>query len=95
VNSVQGKFQIQVQASYQGVTATTSVTQVNAVITAVAAGGISGKLIAVLAIAGGAVAGGLYAATRSAGESPSTPAPTPAPSPTTISAGAPTIGGPQ
>ena len=91
VNNVQGKFQIQVQASYEGVTATTSVTQVNAVITAAAAGGISGKLIAILAVVGGAAAGGLYAATRSGGESPSTPAPTP----TTITTGAPSVGGPQ
>jgi len=90
-NSVQGKFQIQVQASYQGVTTTTTITQVNAVITAAAAGGISGKIIAILAVVGGAAAGGLYAATRSGGETPSTPAPTL----TTISAGAPSVGGPQ
>jgi hypothetical protein len=92
VNSTQGKFQIQVQANYQGVTATTSITQTNAVITAAAAGGISGKLIAILAIVGGAAAGGAVLATRSNGSNPPTTPPT---TPTTISAGAPSVGGPQ
>ena len=92
VNSTQGKFQIQVQATYQGVTATTSITQVNAVITAAAVGGISGKLIAILAIVGGAAAGGAVLATRSNGSNPPTTPPT---TPTTISAGAPSVGGPQ
>ena len=91
VNSTQGKFQMQVQATFQGVTATTSITQTNAVITAAVAGGISGKLIAILAIAGGAAAGGAYALTRSDGGGPTTPPTTP----TTISAGAPSVGGPQ
>ena len=92
VNSTQGKFQIQVQANYQGVTATTSITQTNAVITAAAAGGISGKLIAILAIVGGAAAGGAVLATRSNGSNPPTTPPT---TPTTISAGVPSVGGPQ
>ncbi len=91
VNSTQGKFQIQVQATYQGVTATATITQTNAVITAAAVGGISGKLIAILAIAGGAAAGGAYALTRSNGGSTTMPPTTP----TTISAGAPSVGGPQ
>ena len=91
VNSTQGKFQIQVQATYQGVTATATITQTNAVITAAAVGGISGKLIAILAIAGGAAAGGAVLATRSGGGSTTTPPTTP----TTISAGAPSVGGPQ
>ncbi len=91
VNSTQGKFQILVQATYQGVTATISITQVNAVITAAAVGGVSGKLIAILAIVGGAAAGGAVLATRSGGGS-TTP---PVTAPTTISAGAPSVGGPQ
>ena len=45
-------------------TATATITQTNAVITAAAAGGVSGKLIAILAIAGGAAAGGRSRATR-------------------------------
>ncbi len=84
VNNVQGKFQIQVQASYQGVTAAASIAQVNAVLTAGAAGGgISAKMIAILAAVGGAVAVGAVVATRGGSN------------PTTISAGTPTVGGPQ
>jgi len=90
VNDASGKFKVEVQATYQGVTATISVAQTNAVITAAAAGGISGKVIAILAIAGAAAAGGVIAATRSGGGNgtPSTPS-------TTISAGSPSVGGPQ
>jgi len=91
LNNVQGKFQIQVQASYQGVTATTTITQVSAVITAAAAGGISGKLIAILAVAAGAAAGGAIIATRSGGGSTAPPGNPP----TTITPGTPSVGGPQ
>jgi len=95
VNNVQGKFQMQVQATYEGVTATTTITQVNAVITAAAVGGISGKVIAILVIAGGAATGGVIAATHKGGGGTSNTPPTPpAPTPTTISAGTPTVGGP-
>ena len=84
VNQTQGKFQIQVQASFQGVTASTTITQVNSVLTAGAAGGgISMKLIAILAAVGGAAAVGIVLATRKGNN------------PTTISAGTPTVGGPQ
>jgi hypothetical protein len=69
--------------------ANTVINQSNAVLTAAAAGGISGKLIAILAIAGGAVAGGVYAATRSSNGSSA-----PAPTPTTITPGTPSVGGP-
>jgi len=92
VNNIQGKFQIQVQASYEGTTATTSITQVNSVITAAAAGGgVSGKVIAILVIAGGAAAGAAVAVTHKSGGSSST---TPPPTPTTVSAGAPSVGAP-
>jgi hypothetical protein len=90
LNKQQGKFQIQVQATFQGVTASATIAQVNAVLTAGAGAarhGISGKTIAILAAAGGAVAVGAVVATRGGG--------TPAASPTTISAGTPTVGGPQ
>lgn len=91
VNQVQGKFQIQVQATFEGVTASATIAQVNAVLTAGAVGGgISGKMIAILAAVGGAAAVGAVVATRG-GSSPTAP-----PSnPTTISPGAPTVGGPQ
>lgn len=83
VNQIQGKFQIQVQASYGGVTANATIAQVNALLTAgAAAGGISAKMIAILAAVGGAVAVGAVLATRG-GDA------------TTISAGTPTVGGPQ
>jgi len=89
-NQVEGKFQIQVQASFQGVTASTTITQVNSVLTAGAGGGgISAKLIAVLAAVGGAAAVGVVLATRGGGSQP------PTQNPTTISAGTPTVGGPQ
>ena len=91
VNNVQGKFQIQVQASYQGVTANATIAQVNAVLTAGAAGGgISGKMIAILAAVGGAAAVGAVVATRGGSSSTAPPS-----NPTTISAGTPTVGGPQ
>ena len=60
-NNVSGNFQIQVNASYQGQTATATITQVNAAV----AGGIAvGKILAILGIAGGAAAGAIVAATR-------------------------------
>jgi hypothetical protein len=89
LNRTSGKFQIQVQASYQGVTTSATITQTNAVITGAAAGGMSGKLIAILVIAGGAAAAGAVAATRSGGGSSSSTTP-----PTTVSAGAPSVGHP-
>ncbi len=87
-NNQSGKFQIQVEATYQGLTATTAVTQVNAVITGAAAGGgglSAAKLIAILAVAGGAVAAGAVLATRGGGTS--TPS-------ATITPGAPGVGAP-
>jgi hypothetical protein len=84
LNKTSGKFQIQVQASYQGVTTSATITQSNAVITGAAAGGMSGKLIAILAIAGGAAAAGIaIALTRGGGATP-----------TTVSAGTPSVGHP-
>jgi hypothetical protein len=55
-NDTVGNFEIEVQASYQGQVATTTIAQTNAIVGgAAAAGGISGALIGVLI--GGAVAG--------------------------------------
>ncbi len=85
-----GKFQIQVEATYQGMTATASVTQMNAVITGALAGGgrSAGKWIAILAAAGGAAAAGAVLATRKSGGS------TPPPSVITITLGATDVGAP-
>jgi hypothetical protein len=69
-NSVTGKFEIHVSTSFHGETATAAITQTNTLLAgAVAAGGISAKLIAVLIVAGAATAGGAVAATRSGGGS--------------------------
>ncbi len=87
VNNVKGKFQIQVEASYMGLSAAATITQTNAVITAATAGGVSGKLIGILAALGGAAVVGAVVATRGGGGGG-----TPAPTPTTISAGTPTVG---
>ncbi|MGA2575039.1 MAG: hypothetical protein ABSH24_03345 [Bryobacteraceae bacterium] len=93
-NNVSGQYQIKVTASSGKVTATATITQVNAAAAAAgagaaAAGGISVKLIAVLAIVGAAAAGGaIYAVTR--GKSNSTAAQTIA-----LSPGGPTVGAPH
>jgi hypothetical protein len=91
VNDAKGKFQIQVEASYMGLSAAATITQTNAVITASAAGGgiSSGKLIGILAAVGGAAAVGIVVATRGGGGGGTS---TPTPTPTTISAGTPTVG---
>jgi hypothetical protein len=89
VNATKGKYQIQVEASYLGVTTAATITQTNAVITAAGAGGgiSSGKLIGILAAVGGAAAVGIVLATRGGGGGG-----TPTSTPTTISAGTPTVG---
>ena len=91
-NGVQGKLQMRVTASHGGKTASTTITQTNAVAAtagAAAGAGISAKLIAIIAIAGAAVAGGVVAATRNGGSS------TPAATPTTITPGTGTVGAPH
>ena len=91
-NGVQGKLQMRVSASYQGKTASATISQTNAVTAAAGAAagaGISAKLIVILAIAGAAVAGGVVAATRNGGSS------TPAATPTTITPGTGTVGAPH
>lgn len=97
-NGQAGKFQIEVSASHEGATATTEINMANAMLTAAAAGGVSGKVIAILAIVGGAAAAGavVMASGGGNGNGPSTPpGPTPpGPTPTTISAGAPSVTGP-
>jgi hypothetical protein len=85
-NGVQGQYQINVNASYRGQTASVSISQSNALAAAgaAAAGGISGKLLALLLIAGAVVA------TRGGGSSS-----TPAAAATTITAGPGMVGAPS
>jgi hypothetical protein len=89
-NSIAGAYQIAVNVTSQGMNASAVIGQTNLLTAAAAAGGISAKLIAILAIAGGAAAAGAIAATS--GGNNSTPAPVPT---ATITAGTPTVGGPN
>jgi hypothetical protein len=63
-NNMPGEFQIRVTAAYRGQTASASISQTNV---GTPARAISGKLITVLALAGGAAVGGALVAGRSAG----------------------------
>jgi hypothetical protein len=97
-NTVKGQMQIRVSASNNGQTASTTITQTNAVAAAAAGaasgGAVSGKLIAVLAVVGAAAAGGALYATRSGGSS-GTPNPTPSAPVTTVAAGSGQVGPPR
>jgi hypothetical protein len=94
-NGLKGQYQIRVNASHQGQTASTSINQTNAVVAAsgaaTAGAGLSGKLIAVLAVVGAAAAGGAYYATHS-GSGTTSAAIAPG---TTIAAGAGSVGPPR
>lgn len=96
LNKASGEMKIHVNASYQGQTASTNITQTNSVAAAGAAGaaaaaGMSGKMIAILvAIAAAGAAGGAIAATR--GSSPAAVTVTPS---TTITPGTGTVGAPH
>jgi hypothetical protein len=70
LNDVPGKFEIQVDASYQGATASTTIHQSNALMSAAAGGGLSGKAIAILAAIGAAVAVGVIIAVTRGDETP-------------------------
>jgi len=90
-NNVNGQYQVRVNASFRGQTASNTVTQTNAISAAAVAGGISAKVLIILAVvAGAAVAGGVVAAT-SGGNGNNTPG---AP-PTVITPGTPSVGAPQ
>jgi hypothetical protein len=93
-NGTKGQFQIRVHASYQNQTASATITQINAVISASGAvsTGVSPKLIAVLvAVAAAAAAGGAYYATNHGNGTPAAIAPTA----TTIAAGAGSVAPPR
>ena len=85
-NNVNGQYEIRVNASSQGRTATASIGQTNAITAAAAAGGLSVKLIAILVAAAGAAAAGAVVATTGGNDGAS---------PTVITPGSPTVGGPQ
>jgi hypothetical protein len=89
-----GQFQIQVNASYNGMTTTGTISQTNAVGASTgattASAGISTKLVVILAVAAAAAAGGIaYAATHSGGGGST------AATGTTITAGTGTVGPPK
>jgi hypothetical protein len=93
-NNVEGQYQIRVTASKNGQSANATITQTNSLLAAGAVGaahaGISGKLIAIIAIAGAAAAGGaLYATQRGGGSNSTTTIPTISISPGTGTVGAP------
>jgi hypothetical protein len=93
-NNVQGKFEIRVSASHESQTASAVIGQTNMVTAAAAgaaaAGGISAKLIAILAIAGAAAVGGTaYAVTRNGDEGPAPRAPS------VLTPGTPAVGPPR
>ena len=93
-NSTKGQFQIQVSATYNGVTASAVMTETNAVVGpsgTVAAAGVSGKLIAILVIAAGAAAGGTYYAVHNSGGGNGATVP----AGTSISPGSATVGPPH
>ena len=81
-NDAQGKFQIEVRASFRGTTVTSSITQINSVL----AGARSGhrKLVAILAGVGAAAAAGVIVAVRSRGANST---------PISITPGTGTVGG--
>jgi hypothetical protein len=89
-----GKYQIRVEASYQNVTASTTINQANAVLSVGAGGGgLSGKAIAIIVAVGAGAAAGIAVAATGGDSSPS-PSPTPTPTPTRITPGTPAVGAP-
>ncbi len=69
-NTTQGQFQIHVNASYSGQSASAVISQTNTLVAGAAAAtgaGISAKLITILAVSAAAVAGGVVAVTRGGG----------------------------
>ncbi len=87
-NNVNGQYEIRVNASSQGRTASATISQTNALAAAAVAGGLSIKLIAILIAAAGAAAAGAVVATTGGDDNPARP-------PTVITPGSPTVGGPQ
>lgn len=95
-NSIPGKIEIRVDASYRGSTATATVTQFNMdVRNSQSSSGGKGKWIAILVAAGAAGAAGAAFGLKGGSSSPSpAPAPTPTLPPIGISPGAGSVGPP-
>ena len=90
-NTTPGKFQIMVNASFHGFSASTTADQTNVL---PEGGKGSSKLIVILAIAGGAAVAGVVAAGGGGGSSQS-PVTPPTRTATTITPGTPVFGAPQ
>jgi len=94
-NELVGQYEIRINASYQGMTGSATITQSNAIGPAARAGGVSGKWIGILGTAGGVAAVGLVVAMRARRTPvPITP-PITLPSPIVISPGLPSVGAPR
>ncbi len=92
-NAQSGPMLIRVTASFQGLTASSVITQTNAATAAAASGaGLStaAKWAIILGIAGGAAAGGIFAATHGGSSAPGSSAPPPI----VITPVTPSVGGP-
>ena len=91
-NNVAGQMQIRVSASFQGRTATATITQTN--VTGGGSGGLSttAKVLIAVGIAGGAAAGAIVATHNGGSSSTTTPAAPPA---IVITAGSPSVGAPR
>jgi hypothetical protein len=93
-NNVNGQYEIRVNASHQGRTASATITQTNAIAAGAAAAagaGISAKvLLTIVAVAAAATAGGVVAATRGDDNGNGGGI-----APTVIVPGTPSVGGPQ
>jgi hypothetical protein len=87
-NTVEGKFEIRVTASFQGATANAAISEINA--EQAAAGGGGGKTFLIIALIGGAAAGGLAAALGH-GKSNSSVGTINTPPPTVLVPGTPSI----
>jgi len=88
-NNLTGKFEIRVNASYQGKTGHATITQTNAGTVAVTH---TARWVTISIVAGAAVAGGVFAATRGGGGVSLNGSPTP--TPPTVTAGTGTVGPP-
>lgn len=93
-NNVNGRYEIRINASHQGRTDSAVISQTNVLPAAAAAAGLTAKLIAILAIAGGAAVAGTVAATRG-GDNDGNGNGGGARPGGVIVPGSPTVGGPQ
>ncbi|MDX1980595.1 MAG: hypothetical protein SFV51_10025 [Bryobacteraceae bacterium] len=102
-NTVAGKMQIRVNASFRGVTASKTIMQTNSLVVAAGGGAAAGgaaagaaigtaKIIAIVAAVGGAAAAGVAVAATKGGSSNPTPS---GPPPSVITPGTPTVGPPR